>query len=94
MASEIGPFLLLGAFVLLVLIAVCVEAYKRVGVAGILTALSVMPVVVGLFVLTPTAIGLGLIAAGCYLAIVARIWQAERLAAQLHRHISQGDVDR
>jgi len=74
----IGPIQVFGILFLAVLIAVSVEAYKRVGVAGVLAVLSVMPVVVGLLMLSQATTGVGLVAAGCYLAIVARILQAER----------------
>ena len=70
--------LIFGVTILAFLVGASAEAHKRVGVAGVLAVLSVIPIVVGFLMLSRAAMGVGLVAAGCYLAIVARILQAER----------------
>ena len=52
---------------------------------------SAIPVVVGVFELTQATAGAGMVAVGCYLAIIGRIMQAERHRRQTDRR--EGDSE-
>ena len=79
--SEAGSVLSI-LIVLIFVLAAVIDIFRSSG-SGLASAVilaSAVPVVVGVFALSQATSGVGIIAVGCWLAIVGRIMQAERHA--------------
>ena len=77
--SEAGSVLTILIVLLFALVAlVDITRSSGAGIVGAVILVSVVPILMGTVLLTQAVAGVGVIAVGCWLAIVARIMQAER----------------